>query len=60
MAAALLTIASGDRKLSEVERRWILGYFAAKGCPPAIIDEMSRFSTLMPDGHPNLHSRYRS
>jgi uncharacterized membrane protein YebE (DUF533 family) len=46
MALALITAASGDRELSDSERRWILGYFAAKGYPPDVIDEMSRVSPV--------------
>ncbi len=42
MALALVSAASGDGELSREESRWILGYFAAKGYPPAVIDEMSR------------------
>jgi hypothetical protein len=44
MALALINAASGDRQLSGDERRWILGYFAAKGYPSAVIEEMSRVS----------------
>jgi uncharacterized membrane protein YebE (DUF533 family) len=44
MALALVTAASGDGHLSSDEHRWILGYFAAKGYPPDVIDEMSRLS----------------
>jgi uncharacterized membrane protein YebE (DUF533 family) len=44
MALALITAASGDGRLSDEERRWILGYFAAKGYPAVIVDEMSAMS----------------
>lgn len=41
MARALMTTACGDGKLSQRERQWILGYFAAKGYPAAVIEEMA-------------------
>jgi uncharacterized membrane protein YebE (DUF533 family) len=44
MALALITTASGDGELSADERRWILGYFAAKGYPSSVIDEMAGLS----------------
>jgi uncharacterized membrane protein YebE (DUF533 family) len=44
MALALVTAASGDGHLSKEEHHWILGYFAAKGYPPEVIEEMSTLS----------------
>jgi uncharacterized membrane protein YebE (DUF533 family) len=38
MATCLLTVASGDGHVSDEERRWILGYFATKGYPAAVIE----------------------
>lgn len=54
MALALVTAASGDGKLSDNERRWILGYFAAKGYPPAVIDEMGTLEAANVDALPEL------
>ena len=45
MARALVTTASGDGQLSGDERRWILGYFAAKGYPASVINEMADISS---------------
>jgi tellurite resistance protein len=42
MALSLVSVASGDGELSREESQWILGYFAAKGYPLAVIEEMSR------------------
>ncbi len=44
MALALMTTATGDGQLSDGERRWIIGYMAAKGYPPAVLEEMSEIS----------------
>jgi hypothetical protein len=41
MALALMLAASGDGTLSESERQWILGYFAVKGYPRHVIDEVA-------------------
>jgi hypothetical protein len=54
MALALITAASGDGQLSSEERRWILGYFAAKGYPPAVIEEMSGMSAADVAALPDL------
>ena len=54
MALALITAASGDGRLSDNERRWILGYFAAKGYPPAVIEEMSGMSKADVSALPEL------
>ncbi len=54
MALALITTANGDGRLSDEERRWILGYFATKGYPPAVIEEMSGLSAADIAALPNL------
>jgi hypothetical protein len=40
MALCLLTVLKADREISGDELRWIVGYFAAKGYPAAVIDEV--------------------
>jgi len=54
MALALVTAASGDGKLSDNERRWISGYFAAKGYPSAVIDEISSLTAADLETLPEL------
>jgi uncharacterized membrane protein YebE (DUF533 family) len=54
MALALVAAAGGDGQLSDDERRWILGYFAAKGYPDAVLDEVSSLSTANIDALPDL------
>jgi tellurite resistance protein len=44
MAVCLLSIANGDGELSDAERSWALGYFAAKGYPTEVIDEARRLT----------------
>jgi hypothetical protein len=40
MALCLLTVLKGDREIGSAERDWVVGYFAAKGYPAAVIDEV--------------------
>jgi uncharacterized membrane protein YebE (DUF533 family) len=54
MALALVAAASGDGELSESERRWILGYCAVKGYPPAVIEEIAALSKADVDAVPEL------
>jgi hypothetical protein len=48
MALALVAVASGDGKLSDAERGWIVGYFAAKGYPQAVLDEVTAIPAPKP------------
>lgn len=54
MALALISAAGGDGDLSREERNWIVGYFAAKGYPPEIIEEVARISGPDIAGLPDL------
>jgi hypothetical protein len=54
MALALITTATGDSQLSDGERRWIIGYMAAKGYPPAVLEEMSGISVANVAAVPDL------
>ncbi len=54
MAIALLSTANGDGEVSEAERTWALGYFAAKGYPGEVIDEARRLTAGDLDAIPAL------
>jgi uncharacterized membrane protein YebE (DUF533 family) len=54
IAVALLTAANGDGHLSDEERAWIVGYFAAKGYPPEVISEAQSLSPTAIDAIPEL------
>jgi tellurite resistance protein len=41
---ALLICANGDNRLSEEERNWVVGYCAALGGSPELVEELKSFS----------------
>jgi hypothetical protein len=43
VAKAVLICAQGDRQLSPAERNWIIGAYAARGVPAALIDEFRTY-----------------
>ncbi len=41
---ALFIVANGDGVITEKERKWIVGFAAAQGASPAVIDELQKYS----------------